>query len=201
MAATSARGTDTGTDKYIVYQDAAPAPASTLGNAAVSTPHLAILSLASTESLIGRSMGDFHLTPMSDLLATPDTSDIGNHTTPHSPADLPAFSNMLSRGLTQTAAQMTSAIHADLQHIGAQIEHIENKTDQSTARINQNTVRIQHIQDQLEMALFKIDDLENRSRHTTLESRASVVPWGPQSVNGGPYGFGIHWWDCRSPGK
>lgn len=80
------------------------------------------------------------------------------------PAMMAAFSNMLPRGLAQTAAQITSAIHTDLQHIGARIEHIEKKTYQSAARNYQNTARIQDIQDQLEMALLKMDDLENRSR-------------------------------------
>lgn len=115
---------------------------------------------------------------MSDLLETSDNSDTENHTTPHSPADLPAmmaaFSNMLSRGLSQTAAQITSATHADLQNIGVWIEHIEKKTDQSAARI-------QDIQDQLEMALFKIDDLENRSRRYNFVADSLLPPQGPNS--------------------
>lgn len=77
------------------------------------------------------------------------------------------FSEILSRGLPQTAVQkavqIPFSIHADLQQIGARIKAIEKKADQSVARINQNSARLQDLQDQPETVSFKIDDLENRS--------------------------------------
>lgn len=48
------------------------------------------------------------------------------------------------------------------------MEVIEKKADQSVAKINQNLDRILDIQDQLETALSKIDDLENRSRRYNI---------------------------------
>lgn len=101
---------------------------------------------------------------MSDMLASPDTLEKGAHNYPHKPTDFPfmiiAFSKMLFRGLAQTA----SSIHADLQQIDAQTDIMEKKTDQSVARFNQNSARIQEFQDHLESAMSKFDDLENRSR-------------------------------------
>lgn len=78
---------------------------------------------------------------------------------------------MLSKGLSHTATQITASIHADLQQIGARIEVIEQKSDQAILRINQNTSRIQDLQDQLESATSKIDDLENRSRRYNFRLR------------------------------
>lgn len=84
---------------------------------------------------------------------------------------------MLTRGLLHTAAQITASIHADRQKIGSRIEVIEQKSDQAALRINQNTARIQELQDQLEVATSNIDDLENRSRHYHFRI------WGlPESV-------------------
>lgn len=105
---------------------------------------------------------------MSDLLASPDPCELGEPSYSLTPIDFPAmmaaFSKMLSRGLAQTAAQITASIYADLQQIGIRIEVIGKKADQSVARINQNSAKIQDLQDQLETAMSKIDDLENRSR-------------------------------------
>lgn len=70
---------------------------------------------------------------------------------------------MLSRGLAINAAQISSSIHSDLQQLGMRIELIEKKADQSVARINQNADRLQDVHYQLETALSKIDDLQNRS--------------------------------------
>lgn len=87
------------------------------------------------------------------------------------PSMMAAFSKMLTRGLSHNAAQITASIHADLQQIGSRIEVIEQKSDQAALRINQNTARIQELQDQLEVATSKIDDLENRSRRYNFRIR------------------------------
>lgn len=44
------------------------------------------------------------------------------------------FSKMLSRGLAQTASQITSTIQVDLQNLGNRIETIEHKTEQTISR-------------------------------------------------------------------
>lgn len=94
---------------------------------------------------------------------------------PPTPTDFPsmmsAFSKMLPRGLALNAARITSSIHADLQQLGTRIEYIERKADQSAARINQNSARTQHVQNQLETALSKIYDLENSSRQNNFRIR------------------------------
>lgn len=131
----------------------------------VSTPLQTAPSLAFTESLLGRSVRGLNLTPMEDLLASPKPWKQDTHNNPPIPHDfssmMAAFSQMLARGLSQTAAQITALIHADLQHIGAGIEVMEKKTDQTVAKDNQNSARIQDLSDQLETAISKIDDLEN----------------------------------------
>lgn len=71
---------------------------------------------------------------------------------------------MLDRGLSSIAAKITGETKADLQNLGSRMEVIESKLDATLTRANQNTDRIKDIQDQLETALSKIDDLENRLR-------------------------------------
>lgn len=74
------------------------------------------------------------------------------------------FAEMLDRGLSQTAANITSDIKQDLQSLGTHIETIKTKVDATVARANQNTDRIQDLHNLLDVAMAKIDDLENRSR-------------------------------------
>lgn len=81
------------------------------------------------------------------------------------------FSKMLCRGLAQTASQITSIIQADLHHLGARIEAIEAKTDQTVAIANQNTDRIKELHEQLDIAFSKLYDLENRSRRFNFRLR------------------------------
>lgn len=78
---------------------------------------------------------------------------------------------MLSRGLAQAATQIASAMQADLHNLGARIEAIEQKADHTAARTNQHTARIQDLQEKLDTDLYKIDDLENRSRHYNFRIR------------------------------
>lgn len=73
------------------------------------------------------------------------------------------FSEMLDHGLSSTAAKITGEIKADIQNLGSCMEPTESKLDATVTSATQNTDRIQDLQDQLETALSKIDNLENRS--------------------------------------
>lgn len=84
---------------------------------------------------------------------------------------LSSFSDMLAAGLAQNAMQITSSIKADLQSLGARMDAIEQAVDESAARTNQNSTCTQSLQDQLENALSKIEDLENRSRRYNFRVR------------------------------
>lgn len=81
------------------------------------------------------------------------------------------FSELLDRGLQNTATKITKDIKADLHSIGSRIEIIENHLETTIARTNQNTSCIQTLQDQLETAHAKIDDLENRNRRYNFRVR------------------------------
>lgn len=74
------------------------------------------------------------------------------------------FSELLNASLSNTAARITSDIKTDFKILGSCMEAIELKLDTTVARTNQNTDHIQELHNQLEMALDKIDDLENRTR-------------------------------------
>lgn len=68
---------------------------------------------------------------MEDFMATPEAGKAYTQGLPSTPQDFSAmmamFATMLSRGLTQTANQITTAIHADLQQLVARIETTEFK--------------------------------------------------------------------------
>lgn len=166
MATVSSRGLPC-LSESTADQDQGALPSSQASDATVSTLP-GFPSPASTDSLLRRTFGGAALTPQQDLPHSPDPWDIQARDLPPFPTDFPsmmaAFSQMLSKGLSHTAAQITASIHADMQQIGARIEVIKQKSDQTILRINQNTSRIQDLQDQLESATSKIDDLENRSR-------------------------------------
>lgn len=84
---------------------------------------------------------------------------------------LNSFSEMLAAGLAQNAIQITLSIRADLQSPGAPMDIIEQAVDNTAACTNQNTACIQMLQDQLEIALSKIDNLESRSRRYNFRIR------------------------------
>lgn len=91
---------------------------------------------------------------------------------PEAVADLfSKFEDLLDCGLHNTANKITSDIKRDLQTLGSRIEVMENKLDSSISRTNQNTDRIQDLQNQLETAMAKIDDLENRNRRYNFRIR------------------------------
>lgn len=176
MAAETTRGLNWEAEESIADQDAAQDITNLTPllqeHTTVSTWHHSTHSPASTESLIRKMMEGLNLTPLSNVLPSPGTPSMGAPGYPLTPSDFPsmmeAFSSMLSKGLAQTVTQITNSIHADLQQIGARIDIIEKKTDQLVAKVNQNSARIQDHHDHLETALFKIDDLENRSRSYTF---------------------------------
>lgn len=177
MAAATAttQGTACVSEESIAGQDLTSSSAISRETVTVRTPQQVAPPPASTESLIGKSMGGPVLTPMHDLLVSPNPWEQEAHKIPLTSIDFPsmmtAFFKMLARGLSQTAAQITASIHADLQQVGLRIEVIVKKADQAVSRINQNSARIQDLQDQLESAFSKIDDLENRSRRYTFRIR------------------------------
>ena len=81
------------------------------------------------------------------------------------------FSMLLERGLSQTAAKITNDLKGDFQALGSRIEAIESKMEETVAATSQNSGQIQTLQDQLEVALSRIDDLENRSRRSNIRIR------------------------------
>ncbi|XP_040181316.1 uncharacterized protein LOC120915124 [Rana temporaria] len=81
------------------------------------------------------------------------------------------ISEMLERGLAQTAERITGEIRADFQNLGSRIETIEHNLDVNVARTTQNADHLQYMQDQLELAQARIDELENRSRRGNFRIR------------------------------
>lgn len=73
------------------------------------------------------------------------------------------FSDLMEQGLTRAVQQITTTIKADLQGLGARSESVEKKLETTVPHTNQNTPCFETLQQQLEQALAKIDDLENRS--------------------------------------
>lgn len=81
------------------------------------------------------------------------------------------FADLLDRGVHNTDNKITSDIKADLQSIEACMEIIETNLDSTISRTNQNTACIQILQEQLETANAKIDNLENRNRRYNFRVR------------------------------
>lgn len=148
--------------------DSSTQSATLLGTPAVSTLSGPVPSPSSTESLIERTLDKLLLTPMGDIDKSPVIHSGLTLPPTVNPTDLTtlmaAFFRMLSRGLAQTATQITSIIQADLHNLCARIEAIEQKAEHTIPSANQNTSHIQDLQDQLESVHEKIDDLENRTR-------------------------------------
>lgn len=66
--------------------------------------------------------------------------------------------------MARTAAKITTNIKADIQGLGSRVEVVKTMLQTTIACTNQHMHRIQDLQDQLDTALSKIDDLENGSR-------------------------------------
>lgn len=91
------------------------------------------------------------------------------------------FTEMLDSDLAQTAARITSDIKHDLHLLGSHLETFETQVDATIDRVNQNTDRFQELQDQLEGAMAKINDLENRLRR--LNFRIRGLPEIPSQIH------------------
>lgn len=76
---------------------------------------------------------------------------------------------MLDHGLTHTASKITRDINADLQNLGSHMEAIDLKLDVTVSQANQNTDHFQDLQEQLEIAPAKTDDLKNKLRRCNPE--------------------------------
>ena len=132
-------------------------------------------SINSAEPLVGCNMEDFAIPLMGP--------NIGNQAAQFSVSPLTAASafsvtdlyqalaELLDRGLSQTATKITGELKADFQNLGTRIEAIENKLDQTVAATHQNSEHIQTVQEQLDVALSRIDELENRSKRYNIRIR------------------------------
>lgn len=85
------------------------------------------------------------------------------------------FADLLDRGLSNTASKIATDIKADLQNFGSRMEAIEQKLYRTVARTNQNFDRIQDLQNQLESALLKLDDLKQKQKIKLQNQRSTQV--------------------------
>lgn len=126
-------------------QVSSPAPDpllfSPLSGALVSIQQAGDASPASTESLTDHAMDDYLLTPMEEGSSHSQgrESHLIHH--PNLPTNIvdmfSRFADMLSIGLSQTAAKITGDIKAELQNLGSRMETIEPHLDITISRTNQ----------------------------------------------------------------
>lgn len=81
------------------------------------------------------------------------------------------LSELLDKGLTLNAERITGEIRADFQNLGTRIDHIEHKLDVTISRANQHSDQLHFMQEQLDTAQTRIDDLENRLRRDNFRIR------------------------------
>lgn len=140
-----------------------------------TTPLMGPTSPAFTEALINQTLDELLMSPMTATSLGPSDPLLGAGQLPSQPQDIAfiftKFVEMLDRCLSQTAAKITSDIKMDLQSLGSRIENIENKMDAMIAQANQNTDHIQDLHNQLDVAMAKIYNLENRSRRYNFKIR------------------------------
>ncbi|XP_077341249.1 uncharacterized protein LOC143986718 [Lithobates pipiens] len=156
---------------------AASSPTSTMTTASTSTSSVSSLpflssttstlpfsSSVTTTTLYPASSATASITnPTADSTASrPYTSSPDQTTTATTKMALSSNTPDELWGLASTAAKITGEIKSDLQNIGQRIEAIESKLDVTAAVANQNSDLIHSMQDQLDTALSRIDDLENR---------------------------------------
>lgn len=82
------------------------------------------------------------------------TVDMDNHSL------LAKLSELLEKGLAKTAAQITADIRVDIQGLGTRIEVVEKKLQTTINCTNKHMQPIQNLQEQLDTALSKINDVE-----------------------------------------
>lgn len=130
-----------------------------------SAPTATTPSPASTMSLLERSMGPYGLSSLEETPTNTDSIPAQALDVTFNVADLfSKISELLDRGLTQTADRITCELRSDFQNLGTRIERIEHKLDVTISRANQNTDHLHFMQEQLDTAQAWINDLENRSR-------------------------------------
>lgn len=143
----------------------------TYSQVAQGTPRPPLVpSPASTESLLGRTMEDYSLSPVGPALprmqTTPSPGMLAqDQVSPHQDLFL-KLSDLLERGLANTADKISRDLKSDFTNPGTRKEAIEHKLDIMVA------AHIQVLQDQLDTALSRIDDLENRSRRYKFRLRS-----------------------------
>ncbi|XP_075719607.1 uncharacterized protein LOC142760334 [Rhinoderma darwinii] len=96
-----------------------------------------------------------------------------------------AIFSCISRAMQAQMGEISSkiaAVHQDLHKVGAHMQAIETKMTSVTARVNQNTRFMEDLQEQLEEANTRIEDLENRSRRYNFRIRG--VPESQTEVPG-----------------
>lgn len=91
---------------------------------------------------------------------------------------LARFSALLQQELSKACTIITTGIKDDFQNIGERLDTIDSKMDGTIKRVNQNSRMISSLQDQLDQANAKIEDLENRSRRYNFRVRGL-----PESIN------------------
>lgn len=82
------------------------------------------------------------------------------------------FSAMLQQELSKDCSIITTDLKRDIQGIGERFELIETKVAETVTKVNQNSTMITDLQDRLEEAYTKIEDLENRSRRYNVRLRS-----------------------------
>lgn len=113
---------------------------------------------------------DRHMADLTEM-ALRQSSSILDQSQPPPPAPysgdaalLACFSALLQQELSKACTAITAEIRGDFHCIGERLDTIEFKVDGTVGRVNQNTKMISSLQDQLDQANTKIEDLKNRSR-------------------------------------
>lgn len=75
------------------------------------------------------------------------------------------FSTLLQQELSKACSILTTVFKRDFHSIGERFDTTESKFDGTAARVNQNSAMDTDLQNRLEKACAKIEDLENRSCH------------------------------------
>ena len=150
-----------------------PLLAASLPQASCSDTSPILYSTALKEGVIPSNVG--HIIPAE----IPSQNPVNVHTNAEQARDVSfnvtdlfnRISEMLDRGLAQNAERITRDIRADFQCLGNRIETIEHKLDINIARIDQNADHLLFLQEQLEAAQARIENLENRSRRDNFRVR------------------------------
>lgn len=114
----------------------------------------------------GSSMGR-NMAELTEAIFSQSSPDIAVPQQAHYSGDavfLARFLNMLQQELSKACIIITTDLKKDIRSIGERIEQTETKVDNTVKKFNQNSNMITDLQDRLEEAYTKIEDLENCSR-------------------------------------